>query len=229
MGIGQAARRILSRLTASKSAGAQSPAAPADDLLVAGLRAGDPEAVESLLAKYEARIYRLALGITRNSADAEEVCQDVFLNVFRNIEGFEGKSSLGTWIYRIATNAALMKIRGKARSLEVPWDEVLPRFSEEGSHVAPVPDWSRDPEASLLQTELRTALRRALEELPGEYRAVVLLRDVEGLPADEAAKALGLTVPALKARLHRGRLFLRGRLGEYAERHGRPTPKGTAG
>ncbi|MBI2114189.1 MAG: sigma-70 family RNA polymerase sigma factor [candidate division NC10 bacterium] len=228
MGIRQSARRILSRLTASKSAGAQSPAVPADDLLVAGLRAGDPEAVESLLARYEARIYRLALGITRNSADAEEVCQDVFLNVFRNIEGFEGKSSLGTWIYRIATNAALMKVRGKSRSLEVPWDEVLPRFSQEGSHLTPVPDWSKDPEAALLQTELRTVLGQALEDLPGEYRAVVLLRDVEGLPTDEAANALGLTVPALKARLHRGRLFLRGRLGEYAETHGRPTPKGTA-
>lgn len=226
MGIRQSARRILSRLTASKSAGAQTTTPPPDDLLVGGLRAGDPGAFESLLAKYEARMYRLALGITRNSADAEEVCQDVFLNVFKKIERFEGKSSLGTWLYRIATNAALMKIRGKARSVEVPWDDILPRFSEEGSHLTPVPDWSKDPEASLLQTELRTVLRRALEELPSEYRAVVLLRDVEGLPADEAAMALGLTVPALKARLHRGRLFLRGRLAEYADRRGRPTSKG---
>lgn len=171
-------------------------------------------------------MYRLALGITRNSADAEEVCQDVFLNAFKKIEGFEGKSSLGTWLYRIATNAALMKIRGKSSSAEVPWDDILPRFSEEGSHLTPVPDWSKDPEAALLQTELRTVLRRALEELPSEYRAAVVLRDVEGLPTDEAAKALDLTVPALKARLHRGRLFLRGRLAEYAERRGRPTSKG---
>ena len=228
MGIRQSARRIFSRLTASKSAGAQSTTPPPDELLVAGLRAGDPGAFESLLAKYEARMYRLALGITRNSADAEEVCQDVFLMVLKSIGEFEGKSSLGTWIYRIATNAALMKIRGKARSVELPWDEVLPRFSQEGSHLTPVPDWSKDPEAALLQTELRTVLGQALEELPGEYRAVVLLRDVEGLPTDEAANALGLTVPALKARLHRGRLFLRGRLGEYAEKRGRLTPKGIA-
>lgn len=228
MSIRESARRILSRLTASKSSGTHSATALADDVLVAGLRAGDPEAFETLLRKYEAQIYRIAFGITRNSADAEEVCQDVFLNVFKNIEGFEGKSSLGTWIYRIATNAALMKVRGRPKSVEVPWDEVLPRFNEEGSHLAPVPDWSRDPEAALLRAELQTVLRGVLEELPAEYRAAVLLRDVEGLPTDEAARALGLTVPALKARLHRGRLFLRGRLGEYAERRGRRAPKGTA-
>ncbi len=227
MGIRDSARRILSRLSASKSVGAPSARPPADDLLVAGLRAGDQEAVESLLTKYEARTYRIAFGITRNSADAEEVCQDVFLNVFRSIGRFEGKSSLGTWIYRIATNTALMKVRGRARSAEVPWDAALPQFTEEGSHRAAVPDWSRNPEDALLRSELQAALRRALEELPGEYRAAVLLRDVEGLPADEAAEALGLTVPALKARLHRGRLFLRGRLGEYAEGRGRRAPKGT--
>ncbi len=228
MGIRDSARRILSRLSASKSAGAGDVQPAADGPLLAALRAGDPAGAEGLLAKYEARVYRIAYEITRNAADAEEVCQDVFLNVCRNIGGFEGRSSLGTWIYRIATNAALMKVRSRSRNAEVPWDSVLPQFTEAGSHLAAVAEWSKDPQDSLLRSELQAVLRRALEELPADYRAAVLLRDVEGLSASEAAEALGLTVPAVKARLHRGRLFLRGRLSQYAEGRGRRASKGTA-
>ena len=187
--------------------------------LVERLRSGDAAALETLMERYAPRVYRLAYGITRNQADAEEVVQDVFLNLFRKIDSFEGRSALGTWIYRVAANQALIKRRGKRFELEVALEEQLPTFladgHREGDRAWVLADWSRTPEEELLAGEAQAVLDRAIESLPDHYRAVLMLRDVEGLPNDEVAEALGESVATVKSRLHRARLALREQLTRF--------------
>lgn len=180
------------------------------------LRAGDASGLDTLIEHYGSRVYRLAYGITRNVADAEEVAQDVFLTVFRRIGDFEGRSALGTWIYRITTNAALNKRRGKRSEIEVSLEEHLPAFKDdghrEGDRAFLLADWSRTPEEELLSGEGRAMVARAIEALPPRYRAVLVLRDVDGLSSEEAAEALGESVSSVKSRLHRARMALREQL-----------------
>ena len=187
--------------------------------LVERLRSGDAAALETLMERFGSRVYRLAHGITRNEADAEEVTQDVFLNLFRKIDSFEGRSALGTWIYRVAANQALIKRRGKRFELEVALEEQLPTFladgHREGDRAWVLADWSRTPEEELLAGEAQAVLDRAIESLPDHYRAVLMLRDVEGLPNDEVAEALGESVATVKSRLHRARLALREQLTRF--------------
>jgi RNA polymerase sigma-70 factor (ECF subfamily) len=193
--------------------GAMVDATPA---LIERLRAGDPTALEALLASHEARVYRVARGITGNAADAEEVVQDVFLAVLRRIGDFEGRSALGTWIYRIAANTALNKRRGKRLELEVPLEEHLPAFEDDGHRQGDrsylLADWSRRPDEELLAEESRAALQQAIDALPSAYRAVLVLRDVEELSNEEAAAALGESLASVKSRLHRARMALREQL-----------------
>ena len=181
--------------------------------LVERLRGGDPAALETLMEHYADRVYRLVHGITENAADAEEVVQDVFLTVFRKIHTFEGRAALGSWIYRIATNTALIKRRGRRADREVPLDLPFPAFLPDG-HRAGNPaflrtDWSQTPEADLLSKETREILHRAIADLPQQYRAVVVLRDVQGLSNEEVADVVGESVPCVKSRLHRARMVLR--------------------
>jgi RNA polymerase sigma-70 factor (ECF subfamily) len=187
--------------------------AETETTLVERLRGGDAVALETLMERYAPRVYRLAYGITRNEADAEEVMQDVFLNVFRKIGAFKGRSALGTWIYRVAVNAALIKRRGKRFELEVALEEQLPTFladgHREGDRAWVLADWSESPEEQLLSGETRAVLNRAIDALPGHYRAALVLRDVEGLSNEEVAEALGESVPTVKSRLHRARMALR--------------------
>lgn len=208
-------RRILSRLSGSKAQERSGAERAAEDDLVARLQARDPAAFEALVERYGDKIYRLAAGITRNPADAEDVCQEVFLSVLCNIHTFEGRAALGSWLYRIATNAALGKLRGRP-SVPLPtWEEELPRFRPDGGHQVPIADWSRNPEESLMEKESRSILQEALATLPPDYRAVVLLRDIEGMSASETSEAIGISVAAVKSRLHRARLFLRARVSGY--------------
>jgi RNA polymerase sigma-70 factor (ECF subfamily) len=162
---------------------------------------------------YAPRVYRLAYAITRNSGDAEEVVQDVFLSVFRKIDGFEERAALGTWIYRVTTNIALNKRRGKRAEVEVPLEDHLPRFRadghREGDRAFLLSDWSPTPEEQLLSREGRALLTSAIQALPDRYRAVLVLRDVEGLSNEEASGALGESVASVKSRLHRARMALR--------------------
>jgi len=183
------------------------------DLLQA-LRDREPMAAERLVSRYGERAYRLARGITGNGQDAEEVVQDAFWAVVRKIDTFRGESAFGSWLYRIVANAAYQKLRGRqSRRGELSLDEVLPFFDESGSHFAPMADWSPRVDDPAIQAELRTALTSAIDELPAAYRAVLVLRDVEGRSNLEIATALGLSVPVVKTRVHRARLFLRKRLG----------------
>jgi RNA polymerase sigma-70 factor (ECF subfamily) len=181
--------------------------------LVERLQCGDAAALEELIERHGSRIYRLVYQITHNEADAEEVVQDVFLAVFRKIRSFEGRAALGSWLYRVATNAALLKIRGRRADREVPLDSQLPSFLADG-HRAGDPaylnaDWSQTPEAELLSQETRNILSRVIDDLPDQYRAVLVLRDVEGLTNEEVAEAVGESVAAVKSRLHRARMVLR--------------------
>ncbi|OGK95672.1 MAG: hypothetical protein A3E31_07425 [Candidatus Rokubacteria bacterium RIFCSPHIGHO2_12_FULL_73_22] len=184
--------------------------------LVEGLRRGDPAALEALMQRYAPRVWRLVHGITRSSSDAEEVVQDVFLGLVRSIAGFEGRARLGTWIYRIATNAALNKRRGRRFQVEVSLDAELPRFRadghREGARAWVVADWSATPEAELLSRERRAALTDAIAALPERHRAVLILRDVEELANGEVAEILGESVASVKSRLHRARMALRERM-----------------
>ena len=185
------------------------------DLLEA-LRLREPMAAERLITRYGQRAYRLASRITGNAQDAEEVVQDALCTVVRKIDTFRGESAFGSWLYRIVANAAYHKLRGRQnRWRELSLDDVLPLFDANGCHIAPVADWSSRVDNPAMQAELRTALTAAIDELPATYRSVLVLRDVEGRSNPEIAHALGLTVPVVKTRVHRARLFLRKRLGDY--------------
>lgn len=187
--------------------------------LVERLRGGDTTALETLMDRYASRVYRLAYGITRNEADAEEVVQDVFLTLFQKIHTFEGRAALGSWIYRVATNAALIKRRGKRTEREVPLDSRLPTFLADG-HMAGeaahlMADWSKTPEEELLSQETRAILHHAIDALPDQYRAVLILRDVEGLSNEEVAEVMDDSVAAVKSRVHRARMALREELTQH--------------
>jgi len=184
------------------------------DLLEA-LRRHEPTAAERLVTTYGERAYRLATSITGNDQDAEEVVQDALWTVVRKIDTFRGESAFGSWLYRIVANAAYQKLRGwRSRGRERSLDEVLPSFDAQGRHVGPVADWSARVDDPSVQTELRMALTSAIDELHPVSRTVLVLRDVEGLSNLEIAEALSLSVPIVKSRVHRARLFLRKQLGD---------------
>ena len=186
-----------------------------DGDLLQALRRREPMAAEHLVTRYGERAYRLASRITGNGLDAEEVVQDAFWTVVRKIDTFRGESAFGSWLYRIVANAAYQRLRRRPSRREISWDEVLPLFDESGRQLAPAVDWSPRVEDPSLQVELRTALSAAIDELPAGYRAVLVLRDVEGRSNGEIAEVLGLNTAVVKTRAHRARLFLRKRLGEF--------------
>lgn len=190
-----------------------------DQELVEQIQTGEEAPFEVLLGRYQDRAYRLALSLTKNPADAEEVLQDVFLTVYRKIASFERRSAFGTWLYRITVNAALMKLRGRG-PVQESIDEYLPRFTKDGRHARMVVDFSQGPEKLLLQKEREQVLREAIEALPPDYKVVLILRDLEGLSNEEVAEVVGASVLAVKARLHRARLALRGRLDRYVTASG---------
>jgi RNA polymerase sigma-70 factor (ECF subfamily) len=187
--------------------------AAADVDLLASLRQGEVGALKALAERYGSMIYRLAFGVTRNQADAEEVLQDVLLTLARKGGSFEGRSALGSWIYRITTNAALNKRRGKRLELETPLEELLPIFKADGHRAGDRPyllaDWSQNPEEEFLSGERRRVLERAIDSLPDHYRIVLVLRGVEELSNEEVAALLDSSVASVKSRLHRARMVLR--------------------
>jgi RNA polymerase sigma-70 factor, ECF subfamily len=187
-----------------------------DHDLLDALRRRDPTAAEYLVSRFGERAYRLASGITGNGQDAEEVVQDAFLTVVRKIDSFRGESAFGSWLYRIVANAAYQKLRGRqGRKHDISLDEMLPQFDERGCHAASVIDWSAGAADPSTQAEVRMAVTAAIDELPAAYRAVLVLRDVEGRSTVEIAETLGLSLAVVKTRAHRARLFMRDRLGEY--------------
>lgn len=194
-------------------------AEPTDERLHRDLLAQAPDAVEALVHRYGVKIYRLASRITGNPEDAQEVSQDVLWTIVRKIGTFKGESALGSWIYRITANAAYEKLRGRrGRKDEVSWETLLPNLDADGRLVDPGRDWTQSAEDPALQAELRRRLREAVDSLPADYRTAFVLHDMEGLSNPEIAEMLDLSLPAVKSRVHRSRLFLRERLAEYVGR-----------
>jgi RNA polymerase sigma-70 factor, ECF subfamily len=187
-----------------------------DAALVEALRRDDPEAPEQLVETFGDRVYRLALRITGSNEDAEEAAQDALWTAARKIGTFKGESAFGSWLYRIAANAAYQKLRTrKAKSREIAMDDVLPTLDDDGRHFEPMADWSERVDEQALQGELRRVLSDAIDGLPPDYRTALVLHDVEGLSNPDIAEALGISLPAVKSRVHRSRLFVRKQLADY--------------
>jgi len=191
------------------------------------LRSGDRAEFARLVESYSGVIYRLALKMLGNPQDAEDILQDTFIKAYRGLPNFDGRSSLSTWLYRIATNEALMMLR-RRKQVEVSLEEPLDSADEEQEPMEIV-DWCCLPEQELLSAEGRAYLDRAIDTLSPSLRAVFLLRDIEGLSTQETGEVLKLSETAVKTRLSRARLRLREQLtGYYAEMARQRTIKGVS-
>ena len=170
--------------------------------VVARVRNGDTDAFEELVRKHGRRVYRSLLGIIGSAAEAEDALQDAFLKAFQHLPDFEGRSRFSTWLVRIAINTALQRVRSRKEfdSLDEEREEFRPR------NIQP---WTDTPEEFYSREELRRLVEKEVMKLPAKYRVALMLRDLEELPTEEAAAALNLSVPGLKARVLRGRLMLR--------------------
>lgn len=186
---------------------------PKDGRLIERLKAGDQGALEAIFNLYSAKLYNVALRILGDPGDTEEVIQDVFWTAYRKAKSFQGNSQFSTWLYRLTVNAALGKIRRSKKNKEVEYDEFLPKFQNDGHHaVRPVVDWSDTLDEKYSNREVQDLLAKALDQLKPLDKSVIVLSDLEGLCDKDIAAALGLTLSAVKTRLHRARLFLRGKL-----------------
>lgn len=185
-----------------------------DTTLVERAKTGADDAFAVLVRRYTDRVYRLVRRIVGDS-EAEDALQETFLSAWRALPRFKGDSAFSTWLYRIATNAALMRLR-KRRPDVVSLDAPLKDSEGEATTVAQeIRDWSATPDEELLTGETREAMESAIQALPEDWRVAFLLRDVEGMSNTDAAETLELSVPAFKARVHRARLFLRDRLDRH--------------
>ena len=187
-----------------------------DSVLLDRIRAGDKAACALCIEQHGSRLYRLALRLTKDEIEAEDIIQETFLQAFKSIDSFEGRSGLLTWLYRITYNAALMH-----RRQAHPTISIEDRLQEEVDTTIPEQlfDWCCLPEQDLQADEVRAELDRAIGDLPKSLRVVFMLRELEGLSPEEVAQSLDLSTDVIKQRLHRARLWLRERLSVYfAER-----------
>jgi len=183
-----------------------------DEELVRRIRAGDSSQFELLAARYASKIYGLAMRLMRNPSDAKDAVQDTFLLVYTKLDGFRSESAFGTWLYKVALNSIYMKLRQRKRAAEDNIEDYLPKFDGQGTMQGMVRTFGEDPEREAIRQQSTAAVREAIGRLPAEYRVVLVARDIDDLSSEETAEALGLTVAAVKSRLHRARLFLRQQL-----------------
>ena len=188
-----------------------------EEALVRDFQGGDLEAYDKIADIYQKKIYGLSFHLTRNPMDAQDVTQEVLLTLFRKIHTFQGKSAVSSWVYRITLNASYMKLRSKKKEPNVSIDELIPSFNGAGFQQEKIQDWSENTESLLFTNETRDVISKAVALLPEKEKVVFLLRDVEGLSTEKTGEILDLTVPAVKSRLHRARLFLRKKLSSYFE------------
>jgi len=181
--------------------------------LIQALQGGDRAACTDLVERYAGQVYGVALRLTRHPNEAEEVLQETFIAACRGVEDFQARSSLGTWLYRIATNNGLMRMRRKQP--DVVSVEDLGADGFDGLEPGDLSPWPIEPEQDMLSEELRQEMDQAVDALPDTLRAAFVLRDLEGLSTEEAADVLDISPGAVKVRLHRARLALRESLSEY--------------
>ncbi len=186
-----------------------------DSELVVEAKAGDGDAFSELVLRHESKIYGLCLKMLGNPEDAEDCLQEVFMKAYEALPGFRQEARFSTWLYRIAYNACLMRIRKKKLDT-VSLDRPV-RMGEDNIE-RDVADWTMDPRSGVMNEELNEVLAKHINELQPDNRIVFVLRDIHGLSTDDTANVLGLSVPAVKSRLHRARLFLRERLSDYFSR-----------
>lgn len=188
--------------------------------LIAASRDGDPTALDELVRAHQGRVYRFAMRMCRNVEDAKDILQETFLGMVRSLREFREDSRFSTWLYRIAVNACLKKRRrgvyDPTPQQELSLDELMPRPDSDG-RKPDIRDWSEDAEQALLRGELSARMEAAIDKLPRDYKMVLVLRDVEGLSAEETAETLNLSVAAVKSRLHRARVFVRKELSNYLD------------
>jgi RNA polymerase sigma-70 factor (ECF subfamily) len=183
-----------------------------DAELVQLARGGETRAFDELVRRYQDKVFRLCFKILRNEDDASEALQDAFLSAFRGLGNFKSESTFSTWLYRIATNAALMKYR-RRRDGHISYEQS--QSTLEDSEPLAIADWSSQPLEELLDSETREILSREVDRLPANEREVFVLRDMMEQSNEQVAGELGLSVAAVKSRLHRARVHLRDRVNKY--------------
>jgi RNA polymerase sigma-70 factor (ECF subfamily) len=176
------------------------------------LKAGDSEALETIFNTYSKKLYKVVLRILGEAADTQEVLQDVFWNAFRKAQSFHGSLRFSTWLYRLTVNASLSKLRQRKKNREIDFKVFLSKFGKDHHRFQPLFDWAETLEEKYARREMLALLCRALQELKPIDKSVAVLSHLEGLSAKEIATTVGLTVSAVKSRLHRARLFRRGRV-----------------
>jgi RNA polymerase sigma-70 factor (ECF subfamily) len=186
--------------------------------LLARMQAGDDAAFEECVRAYCSRLLVVARRIVRNEEDAQDAVQETFLAAFKQIGGFKGLSSLGTWLHRIAVNMALMRVRHRQRHPEQSIENLLPHFGDDEHQLDPPALWKATPDSGLQRQEARDLVQHCIGKLPEIYRTVLLLRDIEGMDTDETARLLDTSAGVVKTRLHRARQALRTLLDPYFRR-----------
>ena len=188
-----------------------------DNTLIRKAQAGDSHAFAELVRRYEQTVYGFSFKVCRNKEKAEETLQDTFINVYRKLDQFNGESKFSTWLYSIVTNNCLMKRRKRKIDEQMVYLDEPPIGGDEAHDRLTIPSWNETPAEELMRGELRSHLDEAIQKLPLDYRIVFVLRDIENKGAEETAKILKLSVPAVKSRLRRARVFLRKQLNDYME------------
>jgi RNA polymerase sigma-70 factor (ECF subfamily) len=184
--------------------------ADADEVaLVAGLRTGDDAAFEKLVRIFGGRLLAVARRILRNEEDAQDAVQDALLSAVKSIESFSGGSRIYTWLHRIVSNAALMKLRTRRRTHEQSIEDLLPKYLADGHRDVPAGEWTERLGAAAEQSETQAIVRQCIDQLPEAYRTVLVMRDIEELDTEETARLLGVNAGVVKTRLHRARQALR--------------------
>ena len=183
--------------------------------LVRKFQGGDLEAFDKLAQIYQKKVYGLSFNLTRNQMDAQDVAQEVLLTIYRKIHTFQGKSAFSSWVYRVTLNATYMKLRSKKKEPKISIEDMLPSFNSSGYQQEKIQDWSENTESLLFSNETKSVIKKAVDQLPEKEKVVFILRDVEGLSTEKVGEILDLTIPAVKSRLHRARLFLRKKLSGY--------------
>ena len=179
-----------------------------DDAILAELRDGDPGAYEMLVRFYGPRMLATTRRLLPREQDAQDALQDAFLSAFRKMDQFEGRSRFGTWLHRIAVNAALMKLRRQQSRRERPIDDLLPQYGADG-RLMNTADWAVVYDRAAEDRDLHRLVRQSIDELPDPHREVLLLRDIAELSTMETAEILQIKEGAVKARLHRARIALK--------------------
>jgi RNA polymerase sigma-70 factor, ECF subfamily len=186
-----------------------------EEQLVKDLQAGEMRSFEQLANLYQKKIYTLSFNLTRNITDSQDVTQEVLLILFRKGHTFQGKSAFSSWVYRITINASYMKLRSRKKEPNISIEDLLPAFNKAGFQHEKIQDWSENTESLLFGNETREIIQKAVNLLPDKEKVVFILRDVEGLSSEKVSNILEISIPAVKSRLHRARLFLRKKLANY--------------